>query len=514
MNRFFINNIEFFIVRFLITVFIFIVSLFFQLHAAKRAELVIDVQTGQVLHSFASTQKRYPASVTKMMTLYLIFDALETGRLSPDTKIKMTHAIKKRGKRNGGITFKGIKAGQSMKVKDIIYTLITKSANDIAIMISSHLAGSEKNFAQKMTQTAKQLGMKKTHFTNASGLPDRRQYTTAQDMAVLGIALMRDFPSYYKYFSLQKVTVHGHTLNNHNKLLGKYNGLDGFKTGYIKMSGFNLVASAQRGNRRIIGVVFGGKTSKKRNQRMKEILNIGWKKIANGTGIKRYVPHRFQNIAQLNYSVNPLESKGYLNTRFAKVNLKKQKSDLIQQASMVKPLPIKVTQQASNTASLIKPVKPSPIMPLPVESSLAKSLRSVHHSMTMPLPVKNTIKDKPFYLSMASGPKKSDEITASIMKAQNNKSSDNTLFLSTSSLWKIQVGAFSKKNTATNYLHHLKSSFKNILSNADSSLEKISNKAGNIYRARFTGLTADAAHKTCRLLIASGKQCMLIQQKS
>ena len=277
-----------------------------------------------------------------MMTLYLVFDAIERGQISPDTKMHMTRKIKKLGKRNGGITFDGVKIGDTITVKDAIYTLITKSANDVSILVSQTIAGSEKNFAKRMTQTGRHIGMLKTNFTNASGLPDRAQYTTARDMAVLGIRLMQKFPQYYKYFATQTASVKGHKLRNHNRMLGSYKGMDGFKTGYINMSGFNLVGSAERNGKRLIGIVFGGKTSARRNKRMAQILDLGWKRVKNRHVARKTIGIAMPYLAALRTQYSPLDDRDKSKTVMT--------ASLVMPKKVVKTAPKKYAAYASNIA--------------------------------------------------------------------------------------------------------------------------------------------------------------------
>ena len=269
----------------------------------KRAELVVDVETGRVLHDYKATEIRYPASLTKMMTLYMLFEAIDTGMITPNTQMPMsrTAAAKPPSKL-------GLRVGENLTVRDAIYTLITKSANDVSALVGETLAGSEEKFAQNMTRKARELGMMRTQFKNASGLPDVRQYTTAQDMAILGLRLMKKFPHYYKYFATQKVVVKGRTLYSHNGMLRTYPKCDGFKTGYINMSGFNLVASAYNdNNQRLLGVVFGGTTANSRNARMRDILNAGWISLKNPPKYARLLGISMPNLVALNNSYRPLE---------------------------------------------------------------------------------------------------------------------------------------------------------------------------------------------------------------
>ncbi|MDV7338564.1 D-alanyl-D-alanine carboxypeptidase [Terasakiella sp. A23] len=241
---------------------------------AKYASFVMDADTGRVLHSVNADTRNYPASLTKMMTLFMLFEALEKKQVSLNTKMRVSRRA----------TWQppsrlGLKRGSHIRVEDAIYALVTKSANDVATVVAEKLGGTEWEFAKAMTKRAKQIGMKSTNFRNASGLPNRRQLSTARDMAVLGNELWKRFPQYYKYFKTQKWTYKGRTYGNHNKLMKKYDGMDGIKTGYIRASGFNLVSSVNRGGHRLIGVVFGGKTSNKRNAIMERILDKAFNKV-------------------------------------------------------------------------------------------------------------------------------------------------------------------------------------------------------------------------------------------
>lgn len=204
----------------------------------------------------------------------MTFEALSTGRLKLNQKLKVSRRAEGQTP-----TKLGLKRGSTISVKDAVFALITKSANDAATVLAEGMAPTEALFAQKMTEKARKIGMRRTSFRNASGLPNRRQRSTAHDMAVLGAALIHDFPQYYHYLSLQSFDYKGKAYKNHNNLLGKYSGADGIKTGYIRASGFNLVASAKRGRNRLIGVVFGGRTAKSRDRHMKTLLDKGFAKI-------------------------------------------------------------------------------------------------------------------------------------------------------------------------------------------------------------------------------------------
>jgi len=237
----------------------------------RDAYIVLDATSGRELSSDQPDQLRHPASLTKLMTIYLTFSALDSGRLSLGDGLPVSiNAL------NAPPTKMGLPPGGTVSVRDAAMALVTRSANDAAVVLAEALGGDEPSFAQMMTSKARQLGMSQTVFRNASGLPNREQVTTARDMARLAFALMRDFPHYYPVFSVQSWPYRGRSLENHNRMLGSYEGADGLKTGYTNASGFNLVMSAMRDNRRLIGVVMGGDSAGQRDRMMAMLMDQGF----------------------------------------------------------------------------------------------------------------------------------------------------------------------------------------------------------------------------------------------
>lgn len=234
---------------------------------SKYAAIVVDANSGKVLFEENAEAARYPASLTKMMTLYMLFEALEQGRLSPSSALPVSaYAASRPPSRLG------FRPGQSVDVETAISALATKSANDVAAAVGEYLAGSEEQFAQMMTAKGRQLGMRRTIFRNASGLPDEGQQTTARDMALLGIALRKRFPQYYGYFSRQAFSFNGKTIRGHNRLLGRVEGVNGIKTGYIRASGFNVVTSVNRDGRWLVLTVMGGNTAADRDAHVRDLI--------------------------------------------------------------------------------------------------------------------------------------------------------------------------------------------------------------------------------------------------
>ncbi|MGM4908592.1 serine hydrolase [Rhizobium sp. 768_B6_N1_8] len=245
---------------------------------AGSASLVLDARTGKVLASENGDTLNHPASLTKMMTLYLTFEALNRGKITWDTPITMSKYAASRPP-----TKLGVKAGGTITVREAVYGMIVKSANDAAAAIGEKLGGSESNFARLMTQKARQLGMSRTVFVNASGLPDARQITTARDMSTLAVALLKNYPSEYRLFSIASFNFRGQTIRGHNNLMYRYQGMDGIKTGYTNASGFNIVSAVKDGNRRVVGVVLGGRTARSRDAKMAGLFDRYMGRASSGS---------------------------------------------------------------------------------------------------------------------------------------------------------------------------------------------------------------------------------------
>lgn len=243
----------------------------------KYAAIVVDGGTGTVLYQVNADAPRYPASLTKMMTLYLLFEAMESGRVSRDTLIPVSANAARRPP-----TKIGFKPGQSIDVDSAIRALVVKSANDVAVAVGEFLGGSEEQFAAMMTAKARSIGMRGTTFRNASGLPDDDQHTTARDMAVLGLNLRARFPAQYFYFSTQSFAYRGRSIRGHNELLARVQGVDGIKTGYVRASGFNIVTSVRRNGAKLVVVVMGGESAAARNANVADLIQRYLPQAAGG----------------------------------------------------------------------------------------------------------------------------------------------------------------------------------------------------------------------------------------
>lgn len=229
--------------------------------------LVLDASTGEQLYAVDADAARFPASLTKMMTLYLLFEAVAEGRYSLSSPLTVSENAASQPPAKIGL-----KAGTTITVQQAARALSVRSANDVGVAVAENLAGSEAAFARQMTQQARALGLSRTRFENATGLPDPGQVTTARDMAKLGLALKRRFPQYASYYRAKSFTYNGRTFKATNNLLGKVSGVNGLKTGYIRMSGYNLVATAQRGGKQLIVVVMGGKSESARDKEVTRLI--------------------------------------------------------------------------------------------------------------------------------------------------------------------------------------------------------------------------------------------------
>lgn len=255
---------------------------------ASVSSIIIDAETGDVLSSSNADSLRYPASLTKLMTLYITFNALDKGLIKFEDKLPVSCNAANRSPSK-----LGLKKGETITVRDVVLALIVKSANDCATVLAEGLGYSEENFAKTMTEVAQELGMKNTTFKNASGLPNRAQKTTARDMALLGAAMYHHFPEYYKLFATKKFTYNGRTYYTHNHLLKSFEGADGMKTGFTNAAGYNIVTSAERNGHRVIAVTMGHNTIRQRDTKVASLMKKGLQKLAMSDHIE--APNLYAN---------------------------------------------------------------------------------------------------------------------------------------------------------------------------------------------------------------------------
>lgn len=442
----------------------------------KFSAVAVDARTGKILFSSDIDGVRHPASLTKVMTLYVLFQDLKAERikLTGDLKVSQRAASMQPSKL-------GLKPGSTISVENAIKALVTRSANDIAATIGENLEGTEANFAARMTRVARAIGMTKTTFKNASGLPNLAQVTTARDMATLSLRIQRDFPEYYPYFRLTSFTYKGQTIRTHNRLLGSYQGTDGIKTGYIGASGFNLTTSAKRGDKRIVGVVMGSSSGSARNKYMMKMLDKAFPKCvdgkmiaaAAGTSEGALIPATKTAEAEIKKKPLPSEKSADINSKSAPT----EGSD----AS-----PAEGTTFKTVVASKDNPPAPDPkVLEAKIEETIVASTGQPEKPVEKP-PTK-----LPFEVKK--------KVTAPPAKA---------VVASTEPTWNIQIGAYPKKEEARLKLKEIRASGYKFLSGKQAFTVQVQTGAKTVYRARFSGFTQKTAKAACAELSRKGLKCM------
>ena len=343
------------------------------------SSIIVDGNSGATLSANNSDAIRHPASLAKIMTLYLLFERLDAGKLKLDTEMRVSEHASEQAP-----TKLGLRPGQTIAVDDAIKGLVTRSANDAAVVIAEAIAGDEDDFAKLMTRKARALGMTRTAYRNASGLPDDEQVTTARDQATLGRAIQDRFPRYYRYFSTVAFNYHGHSIRNHNHLLGEVEGVDGIKTGYTRASGFNLVTSMRRGNRHLVGVVLGGRSGSSRDAIMRNLLAENLDKAATKRSVAAIAER------------NPSET----NADVAETNATSRPAQTVQVQGAVQAPPQPAVQTAPGTAE--------PLAPPPARSA-TPATRSVLVAATASVPPPPT---KPEPAPLTSGVIETQPLTA------------------------------------------------------------------------------------------------------
>ena len=420
--------------------------------AAPYAAVVVDARTGEVLHSRNADTRLHPASLTKMMTLYVVFDAVERGEISLNKKIKISRFASTEPPSK-----LGLKVGQKIALRYLIRAAAVKSANDAATALGEAISGSEKEFAKRMTSTAHMLGMKNSTFKNAHGLTQSGHLSTARDMTLLGRRLFYDFPDYYNLFA-RKSTDAGvrDVANTNRKLLRNYRGADGIKTGYTNAAGFNLVASAERGQKRVIATVFGGKTSAWRNARVAELLDMGFKRSKTRVAVRKPVPVNLGSVSTKTFS---LASSGAV---------KKSPRPRI---------------RALGTFAVEKQVKAIEQAVLTVNRELVPD-RVVKVATNQVVPTVDVVsqEDKP-------------------LRVVTRVSTEGNRY------WGVQVGAFSNRHQAEKAL--LQTALRELqsLEGSERRIDYATVNGHKKYRARFEGLYQSDANMACARLRARNQSC-------
>jgi D-alanyl-D-alanine carboxypeptidase len=429
---------------------------------SKYSAIVVDADSGEVLFGRRADSPRYPASVTKIMTLYLTFEAIASGKLAMNDTLPISrHAAAQ------APTKLGLSEGQFITVEDAIQAIAVQSANDIAVAMAEKLGGTESRFAAMMSLRAEELGMTNTRYVNASGLPDSRQISTARDLAVLSRAVMRDYPQFYAYLGQKQFSYEGRTMNNHNGLLLRMAGVDGLKTGFTTASGYNLAASATRDRKRLIVVVLGGKSNANRDNQVADLLETGFD-----------VLHRRGNGEAITIAQNifdPPSGRTYAPAT------QEVSAETVQLTRLDKP------------ASGMRPV-PNPVRPV--------SMKPV------PNPETSEGDEDGDSVALASNEKpKAVKAKSEASAAGLRPSQVATKEKTAAGRYMVQVGAFKQKSDAKTQLSLTTQRFGDHFSAAEAS---IGDAVGGSFRARFTGLTESAAKAACAALKAKKQVCMVV----
>ncbi|EGF89762.1 D-alanyl-D-alanine carboxypeptidase family protein [Asticcacaulis biprosthecium C19] len=440
---------------------------------ARYSAIVVDAVTGEVFYSAKADSARYPASLTKIMTLYMAFDALAMGTLKPDDTIVMS-----RNAAGQSPVKVYLKAGETIDVDSAMRLVALYSANDLAVALAEKIGGTEERFAALMTIKAQELGMGQTRFVNASGLPDPRQLSSARDMAILARAVMRDYPQYYDYFSLPNYTFRGRTYVNHNPLRNMP-GVDGMKTGFTNAAGYNLVASQVKDGHRLIAVMLGGNNKSQRREHVTFLMNTGFDifdRRANGEVIA---------VAQTEFT-----------KAFAARNAIPDEP---------RPYTILATNESLSDAGLRDALEASEDA-----NAVDEDVQTVSASVKAP-DVVRTLTSKPAAKPVAKveakpEPKTAKRTTKQVADAKPAKKKKDP-----NAVWAIQVGAFKNKTLASDWVASIKKKFSTALAEATSEISK--SEAG-WYRTRFASLTKEQAQKACSQISAKRLDCMVVKGSS
>jgi D-alanyl-D-alanine carboxypeptidase len=475
--------------------------------AAPDAAFVLDAKTDKVLYASNADAPRHPASLTKMMTLYMLFDAIEKGKASLDTQIPISaHAAAQAPSKLD------LKPGQSISARDAILAIVTRSANDVAVAIAEYVGGSEKNFSAMMTERARRMGMSRTTYVNASGLPDDRQITTARDLATLSVALRQHFPQYYSYFSTPSFVWQGRRIVNHDRLLGRVAGVNGIKTGYTRASGFNLATSVDRNNRMLVGIVIGGETGRERDNRMASLVEKYLPLASRGPVVADFVP-------------------GGPGPRLAKVKLA---------AATALPTPrLRPTSTDETTAAADPMPLAAPATDAPEPAATASTAPAAAQPAQLPINDKMTVAsligaNSPLALEaadqmpaaqtppspaaaagdttqVADASANTDDGTAEQGDAGGNDETVDATPADAHTGWRIQIAAAPSQAGAEEMLDRALSKGGKVLAHASPYTEPVKSGTGTVYRARFAGFSGkEAARGACAYLIKHKLSCLAV----
>ncbi|MFY9687876.1 MAG: D-alanyl-D-alanine carboxypeptidase, partial [Pseudolabrys sp.] len=482
------------------------------------SSIVVDANSGAIMQATNADAPRHPASLTKIMTLYLLFERLEQGKIKLTTEMPVSaHAAVQAPSKLG------LKPGNSIRVETAIRAIVTKSANDVAVIVAEAIGGDEAAFARMMTAKARALGMNQTTYRNASGLPDDQQITTARDQAVLGRAIQDRFPNYYHYFATRTFEYRGHAIRNHNHLLGTVDGVDGIKTGYIRDSGFNIVTSVRRANHHIVAVVFGGRSAPARDARVRSLIDNN----VNIAAIKRTAPPVVEGwetaLARKDHNDKDKKDKdkdddrtGSAPVRVASVTRASSDAPLPGSTDPIKPNAVKTVTVHPGS------MRTAALTPLPSDSRQLTpvSAEAAQATITTVLTVKNG--DSQTSAPVLPAPPTPAPAVATPAPAPAAKIASAAPSVPVPapppepaaklrSGWIIQIGALPDEKDAWQRLELAQAKAKDILGKADPFTERVEKGEKVLFRARFAGLERNQAEAACKHLKRSDIPCMLLK---
>lgn len=451
------------------------------------AELIIDARTGEVLHAKDASAQRYPASLTKMMTLYLAFDALKSGKMRLNQQLPIsTHAA------SMPATNLALRPGTYLPVETAIKALVVRSANDAAVVLGEALGGTEPQFAEIMTRKAHQLGMNGTIFKNANGLPNTEQHTTARDLAVLALALNKHFPEYYPYFKTTEFSFDGKNYTTHNRVLLKYPGCDGLKTGFINASGFNLVSAVHRNGRYIIGVVMGSPSWASRDRRMMDLFDQalglrGAPMSVIGNADRVGVSKTAGAVTETAAASAPNDTLTASVTDDAPAPIETARSEAVTS-------PVDAPVPATGAAPQVAATSVPPVQTTPNRRAATVLTDSVAKAQTLDGQLNN--KTRGVQVAAQTSPAAFSAAAAGNAPAAAGG-------------WGIQVGAYGKRDEAQAAARKIQTQLPAELSHAQPIA--VADGTGAIQRARLAGLTEQEARMACRKLVQEREACFVFQ---
>lgn len=464
---------------------------------SRYASIVVDAASGEVLFSRFADSRRYPASITKVMTLYMAFDALQQGKVRLDDVIVVSPRAASQPPSKLGLA-----AGQRITLDDAMRATSVRSANDMAVAIAEHIGGSEARFAEMATLKARELGMTQTRYANANGLPDSRQVTSARDLTILARAVMRDFPQYYSFFGLHDWAYQGRDYRNTNGLLLSGQGYDGIKTGYINASGYNLAASAVRDGKRVITIVMGGRSSASRNAHVVELMNTGFevqRRRKQGEPIQ--VAQTFFEQRGFGIGNNAPDSTPPL--EYASINGgEDQGGEMDRSGNEISYTALPASTRVAAGAVTLPPAVTTPVSAPPVATAVVAQPAALPPARVIPPSPRPT-------------PRAPVSLTASLNGAAGAAGGANapqiaaagTTASAAEGAWSVQVGAFRDAVVARNWLTEVNRRFRPQFGTARQAVES----ASGWHRSRFTGLTETAAQEACSVLMERRVTCMVVR---